>query len=352
MPSINAKTAWNAVQNHDRGFDGCFVYAVSSTRIYCRPSCPSRRPTRQRVTFYLTPTQAEDAGFRACLRCQPKSSDRWLPDQRIEQARQYLDDHADEAVTLSRLARHVGLSPFHLQRTFQRSLGLSPKAYQDATRVDRFAALLRRGESVTRASYETGFGSSSRIAERVSDALGMTPSAYRSGGKGVILCYATTFTPVGQALIARTERGVVSVSLGDTDSDLVALLKTAYPHAQLRHDPERLTTQTRALLRYLNGQSLSGSFPLDVQATAFQRKVWKALQAIPRGSTRTYRGIAREIGQPAAARAVARACATNPLAVAIPCHRVVREDGDLAGYRWGLGRKRQLLAMEQRRVKG
>lgn len=352
MPSINAKTAWNAVQNHDRRFDGRFVYGVSSTRIYCRPSCPSRRPARHRVSFFPSPQQAEAAGFRACLRCQPHAVQSSLPERRIEQARLYLDQHAEETVTLRRLADEVGLSAFHLQRAFQRSIGLSPKAYQDARRIERFTALLKRGESVTRASYEAGFGSSSRIAERVSDALGMTPSAYRSGGKGVILCYATTFTPVGQALIARTERGVVSVSLGDTDSDLVALLKTTYPHAQLRHNPERLTTQTRALLRYLNGQSLSGLFSLDVQATAFQRKVWKALQAIPRGSTRTYRDIAREIGQPAAARAVARACATNPLAVAIPCHRVVREDGHLAGYRWGLGRKRQLLAMEQRRVKG
>lgn len=347
--SVDAQAAWNAVLKHDRRYDGRFVYAVSSTRIYCRPSCPSRRPARHRVSFFPSPQHAEAGGFRACLRCQPQSAQSALPDRRIEQARQYLDDHTDETVSLRRLARHVELSPFHLQRTFQRSLGLSPKAYQDAKRIERFTALLKRGESVTSATYEAGFGSSSRVAEHVSGALGMTPSAYRSGGKGVTLRYATALTPVGRALIAGTERGVVSVSLGDSEEDLVTLLKEAYPQAELSRDPKGLKRQTQALLRCLDGRPLSRSMSLDVPATAFQRKVWKALQDIPRGSTRTYREIAREIGQPTAARAVAGACATNPLAVAIPCHRVVRKDGGLAGYRWGLERKKALLALELER---
>lgn len=349
MASVDAQAAWNAVLHHDRRFDGRFVYAVSSTRIYCRPSCPSRRPARHRVTFFPSAQQAEAAGFRACLRCRPKSPHGSLPDRRIEQARRYLDDHADETVTLRRLAGHVELSPFHLQRAFQQTLGLSPKAYQDAKRIERFTALLQRGESVTSATYEAGFGSSSRIAERVSGALGMTPSAYRSGGKGVTLRYATALAPVGRVLIARTERGVVSVSLGGSEASLVASLKKEYPHALLRHDPQGLESQVQVLLHYLDGRPLSDSLSLDVRATAFQRKVWKALQDIPRGSTRTYREIAREIGQPTAARAVARACATNPIAVAIPCHRVVREDGDPAGYRWGVERKKRLLALERER---
>jgi AraC family transcriptional regulator of adaptative response/methylated-DNA-[protein]-cysteine methyltransferase len=239
-----------------------------------------------------------------------------------------------------------------LQRAFQRSLGLSPKAYQDAKRIERFTALLKRGASITSATYEAGFGSSSRVAKRVLGALGMTPSAYRSGGQGVTLRYATARTPVGRALIAGTERGVASVSLGDSAEDLIAVLKEEYPHAKLSHDPKGLKRQIRALLQYFDGHRLSDAFPLDVQGTAFQRKVWKALQAIPRGSTRTYREIACEIGQPTAARAVARACATNPAAIAIPCHRVVREDGDLAGYRWGLERKKRLLALEQERQEG
>lgn len=347
--SVDAQAAWNAVLHHDRRYDGRFVYAVSSTHIYCRPSCPARRPARHRVSFFPSARQAEAAGFRACLRCQPQSAQGALPDRRIEQARQYLDDHADETVSLRRLAGHVELSPFHLQRAFQRVLGLSPKAYQDAKRIERFTALLKRGESVTSATYEAGFGSSSRVADRVSGALGMTPSAYRSGGKGVTLLYATALTPVGCALIAGTERGVVSVSLGDSEEDLVASLKEAYPHAKLSRDPKGLKRQIQALLQCLDGRPLSDSMALDVQATVFQRKVWKELQNIPRGSTRTYREIAREIGQPAAARAVARACATNPIAVAIPCHRVVREDGSLAGYRWGLERKKRLLALEQER---
>lgn len=346
---VGAQAAWLAVLNRDRRFDGRFVYAVSSTRIYCRPSCPSRRPARHRVSFFPLPQQAEAAGFRACLRCQPQSAQGALPDLRIERARQYLDDHADETVTLRRLAGHVELSPFHLQRAFQRSLGLSPKAYQDAKRIGRFTALLKRGENVTSATYEAGFGSSSRVAERVSGELGMTPSAYRSGGRGVTLRYATALTPVGHALIAGTKRGVVSVNLGDSEEALVALLKEEYPHARLSRDPKGLKRQTQALLRCLDGRPLSRSISPDVPATAFQRKVWKALQDIPRGSTRTYRDIAREIGQPAAARAVARACATNSVAIVIPCHRVVREDGRPAGYRWGLERKKRLLALEQER---
>ncbi len=349
MDSVDARAAWNAVLNHDRRYDGRFVYAVSSTCIYCRPSCPSRRPARHRVTFFPSPQQAEAAGFRACLRCSPESLHGSLQDRRIEQARRYLDIHADEPITLRRLADEVGLSPFHLQRAFQQSIGLSPKAYQDAKRIERFSALLHHGESVTSATYAAGFGSSSRVAEHASRVLGMTPSAYRSGGQGVTLRYATARTPIGRVLIARTDRGVASVSLGDHDATLIAALKKEYPHAVLRRDQERLAAQIEALRICLDGRPPSASIVLDVQGTAFQRKVWKALREIPRGSTRTYREIARAIGQPAAARAVAGACAANSAAILIPCHRVIREDGRPSGYRWGLKRKKRLLTLEQTR---
>ncbi|MEP6958788.1 MAG: methylated-DNA--[protein]-cysteine S-methyltransferase, partial [Nitrospirota bacterium] len=254
---------------------------------------------------------------------------------------------ADEPITLRRLAAQVGLSPFHVQRVFTRVVGLSPKAYQDAKRMERFTASLKRGSTVTHATYEAGFGSSSRLYARAHADLGMKPSAFRSGGMGVTLRYATVPTAVGRMLVAVTERGIAAVSLGDTEAVLVTSLHHDYPNAELRRDRKGLGKYVRLFLTCLNGSAAVDHFPLDVKATAFQRKVWQALQQIPRGQTRSYREIARAIGQPAAARAVARACAGNPIAVAIPCHRAIREDGRLAGYRWGLQRKKQLLDLER-----
>ena len=347
MSSVNVQVAWEAVMNHDHRFDRAFVYAVSSTKVYCRPSCPSRRPARDRVRFFPSPQQAEAAGFRACLRCHPRSRDGSRMDCLVEQVRRYLDRQTDERVTLRQLATMAGISPFHLQRAFARIVGLSPKSYQDARRMERFRDSLKRGESVTSATYEAGFGSSSRLYERVNSALGMTPSTFRSGGTGVTLRYVTVPTVVGRMLIAQTERGIAAVSFGDSEALLVASLKEAYPNAILRRDSRGMRQQIRGMLQCLDGQVDAGRLGLDVKATVFQRKVWEALQQIPRGSTRSYREIARAIGQPAAARAVARACATNPVAVAIPCHRVLRGNGSLAGYRWGLQRKKQLLALER-----
>ena len=347
MPSVNADHAWEAVLSRDCRGDGRFVYAVSSTRVYCRPSCPSRRPTRNHVTFFDSPKLAESAGYRACLRCRPQSVAGSEAEERVERARCYLDDHADEPITLRRLAAHVGLSPFHLQRTFTRVVGLSPKAYQDAKRMERFTASLKRGETITTATYEAGFGSSSRLYARVQEDLGMTPSAFRSGGKGVTLRYTTVPTVVGRMLMAVTERGIAAVSLGETEAALVASLRSDYPKAVFRRDRKGLEQPVSRLLQCLNGSAAVGRLPLDVKATVFQRRVWQALQQIPRGQTRYYQQIARAIGQPTAARAVARACAGNPVAVAIPCHRVVRGNGQLAGYRWGLERKQRLLALER-----
>ena len=347
MSSVNADHAWEAVLKRDRRCDGRFVYAVSSTRVYCRPSCPSRRPTRNHVTFFDSVQRAEAAGFRACLRCRPQLSAGSEAEQRVERARRYLDEHSDESVTLRRLAAQVGLSPFHLQRTFTNVVGLSPKAYQDAKRMKRFTVSLKRGETVTNATYEAGFGSSSSLYARVHADLGMTPSAFRSGGMGVTLRYTIVPTAVGRMLVAVTERGIAAVSLGDTEAALVTSLHKDYPKAVFRRDTKGLAKSVYRFLKSFNGSAAVDHLPLDVKATAFQHKVWQALQQIPRGQTRSYQEIARAIGQPTAARAVARACAGNPVAVAIPCHRVVRGDGQLAGYRWGLHRKKQLLDLER-----
>ena len=347
MPSVNEDHAWEAVLNRDRRGDGRFVYAVSSTRVYCRPSCPSRRPTRTHVMFFDSPQLAESAGYRACLRCRPQSSAGSEAEERVERARRYLDDHAGEPITLRRLAAHVGLSPFHLQRAFANRVGLSPKAYQSVKRMERFTTSLKRGETVTNATYEAGFGSSSRLYARAHEDFGMTPSAFRFGGKGVTLRYTTVPTLVGRMLVAVTERGIAAVSLGETEAALVASFRSDYPKAVFRRDRKGLELPVSCLLQCLNGSAAVGRLPLDVKATVFQRRVWQALQQIPRGQTRSYQQIARAIGQPTAARAVARACAGNPVAVAIPCHRVVRGNGQLAGYRWGLERKQRLLALER-----
>lgn len=347
MPSVSVDPAWEVVLNRDRRGDGRFVYAVSSTHVYCRPSCPSRRPSRNHVTFFDSPQLAESVGYRACLRCRPQSVAGSEAEERVERARSYLDDHADESVTLRQLAVHVGLSPFHIQRAFTKRVGLSPKAYQNTKRMERFTASLKRGETITTATYEAGFGSSSRLYAQVQEDLGMTPSAFRSGGMGVMLRYTTVPTAVGCMLVAVTERGIAAVSLGETEAALVQSLRSDYPKAVLRRDRKGLEKPISRLLNCLSGSVSMDCLSLDVKATSFQRKVWRALQQIPRGQTRSYQEIARAIGQPSAARAVARACAGNPLAVAIPCHRVVRGNGQLAGYRWGLERKQRLLALER-----
>lgn len=339
--------AWDAVLNHDRRCDGKFVYGVASTGVYCRPSCPSRRPARRYVTFFDSPQPAEASGFRACLRCRPRGPDGSETARRVERARRYLDEHADEPVTLRQLALEVGGSPFHLQRAFTQIVGCSPKHYRDARRIERFKTSLKRGETVTNATYEAGFGSSSRLYERVNSTFGMTPSAFRAGGTGVTLRFTLAATVVGRMLIAVTDRGVAAVRLGDTEASLVESLRRDYPKAGLRRDTKGLKRHVRAILRCLTGRVNTGSLSLDLNGTAFQRKVWNALRQIPRGQVRSYREIAQAIGRPAAARAVGRACATNRIAVAIPCHRAVRGDGRLAGYRWGLQRKQRLLDLER-----
>jgi AraC family transcriptional regulator of adaptative response/methylated-DNA-[protein]-cysteine methyltransferase len=347
MPSLKTERAWEAVLERDRRFDGQFVYGVASTKVYCRPSCPSRRPSRDQVTFFDSSRLAEAAGFRACRRCRPESAEGPETERRIEQARRYLDEHYDEPVTLQQLAGEIGMSPYYLQRAFKRLVGSSPKEYRDMRRMEQFKTSLKRGETVTNATYEAGFGSSSRVYERANSDLGMTPSVFQAGGLGTTISFTTKATVMGRMLVAVTKRGIVTVRLGNSEASLVASLRRDYPMATLRRDAVGLQRYITGVLRCLTANGEACRLPLDLNASAFQRQVWKALQRIPCGSTRSYRDVARAMGQPAAARAVARACATNPIAVAIPCHRVIREDGRLGGYRWGLQRKHRLLALEQ-----
>jgi AraC family transcriptional regulator, regulatory protein of adaptative response / methylated-DNA-[protein]-cysteine methyltransferase len=345
MSSGNQEQRWQAVIARDASRDGVFVFAVTSTGVYCRPSCPSRRPRRERVKFFSRPDEAERAGFRACLRCRPRDADSRI--KTVENICQFLREHTDESVTLAALGERFGMNPFHLQRVFKSVLGVSPREFVDALRMKSFKSQLRSGRSVTDAIYEAGFGSSSRLYERSGPQLGMTPATYQRGGKGMFIRYTTLDSPVGRMLLAATDHGVCAISFGEPDGGLLEGLRSEFPDATVRRGDVVLRRWVRALLEQLHGERPLPQLPLDVQATAFQRRVWEHLQSIPYGTTKSYGEVARDIGQASGARAVASACASNPVAVAIPCHRVVRGTGDLGGYRWGTERKKALLEMEQ-----
>lgn len=336
---------WQAVLDRDAGSDGTFVFAVRSTGIYCRPSCPARRPARDQVVFFPAPEPAEQAGFRACRRCRPQEAAHHA--ELVERLCRYIEAHADETPDLEALSAQVDLSKAHLQRIFKRKTGVTPREYADACRLNRFKARLQEGETITNALYEAGYGSSSRLYERAPARLGMTPRAYRSGGKGMQIGYTLTDCPLGRLLVAATEKGICAVRLGDSDAELEAALRREFPQASVRVEDAGLETWVAALRRYLRGEQPDLDLPLDVQATAFQWRVWTQLQAVPYGSTRSYGQIAAALGQSKAVRAVARACATNPVALIVPCHRIVRENGALGGYRWGIERKQALLAQEK-----
>ena len=263
-----------------------------------------------------------------------------------ERVREYIDLHVDEPLPLVRLAREAGVSPAHLQRTFTRVVGLSPKQYQEQRRVGALKSALREGRTVSSATYEAGFGTGRRVYETADDALGMTPGAYRRRGVGVTIHYSAVPTTLGLLLVAVTERGICSVSLGDDETALVDALRAEFPAADLVRTTDARDRLVDAVVAHVEGTARGDDLPLDLRATAFQWQVWRALQRIPEGATRTYQEVARELGQPSAARAVARACASNRIAVLIPCHRVVRGDGGLGGYRWGMARKAALLARE------
>jgi AraC family transcriptional regulator of adaptative response/methylated-DNA-[protein]-cysteine methyltransferase len=343
---------WLAVLDRDRSLDGKFVFAVATTGIFCRPSCPAKRPRPQNVRFFDDALSAEQAGYRACMRCRPKAIDGNPQSAKVRAICRYIEQHVihpetEDRLTLKLLAREFRLSPFHLQRTFKSILGISPKAYIDACRLRHVKQNLQAGQSVTTSLYAAGYGSSSRLYERTSAQLGMTPEKYRRGAVAAVVHYTIADSPLGRMMIAATDKGICAISFADSDQELQQGLMREFPFAARRRDDEAMSKWHAGLTQLMQGQKVNPSLPLDIRATAFQRRVWEALQQIPRGETRSYGALAKEIGSPSAARAVARACATNRIAIAIPCHRIVRENGDLGGYRWGAKRKEQLLALEQ-----
>jgi len=339
---------WNAVVTRDSGHDGEFVFAVATTGVYCQPSCPARRPRRENVTFYSRPEQAEKAGFRACLRCRPRSVSGNQQSDSVKEICRYIEQHLVEPTTLARLGKTFRQSPFHLQRRFKAALGITPREYADSCRLRLLKRNLQAGDNVTRAMYDAGYGSSSRLYEKTASQLGMTPDKYRRGAIAATVRYAIADSPLGRMLIAATDRGVCAIQFARSDGELIEGLKREFPFAARKPDEGGLQAWIAALLSKMTGSELNAALPLDIRATAFQRRVWTYLQSIPFGAMRSYGQVAKAIGQPSASRAVARACATNPVAVAIPCHRVVREDGSISGYRWGVERKKALLEMEQR----
>ena len=336
---------WRATRARDPRADGTFVLAVRSTHIYCRPSCPARRPLRRNVTFFRTREEAERQGYRPCLRCRPNEISGSVA--LVQRAADLLAESSEESLSLRDLARTLCTTPSTLRRAFLQVTGLKPRELAEALRLKRFKALLHAGRNITDALYETGYGSSSRVYERSNAQLGMTPATYRKGGQGMRLGYTIAKSPLGKVLVAATERGVSAVYLGDDEGKLIAELREEYPRAEVAAASNGFERWVKEVLQRIEGRPPHFELPLDLQATAFQRRVWKELQRIPCGRTRTYAQVARALGRPKAVRAVARACATNPVSIVVPCHRVVRQDGALAGYRWGLSRKEQLLASER-----
>jgi AraC family transcriptional regulator of adaptative response/methylated-DNA-[protein]-cysteine methyltransferase len=363
VPSYFPGKQWQQVLERDASADGQFVYAVKSTRIYCKPSCASRRPTRKNVTFFPTPALAEAAGYRACKRCEPDRTEA-KPDPQagaIAAVTEYLKEHADERTRLADVAKATGVGRLTILRGFKRVLGVSPGQYAKEQRLTRFKDKMREPKAgepktgkpktrITDAIYEAGFGSSSRLYEKSGASLGMTPRVMREGGAGLLIRYCTAASPLGRMLVAATDVGVCSIAFGRDDAELVAGLRERFQKAQLvaaRGNTGWLADGVAFVVSQLGEHPLAATFPLDVRATAFQQRVWKALQEIPRGETRSYSEVALALGAPTASRAVAGACAANPIAVAVPCHRVVGKDGSLTGYRWGVERKRKLLAAEK-----
>jgi AraC family transcriptional regulator of adaptative response/methylated-DNA-[protein]-cysteine methyltransferase len=346
-PNVSNDVAnWHAVLARDGDADGKFVFAVSSTGIYCRPSCPSRRPRRENVTFYRTPSDAERAGYRGCLRCRP-TVDANPRTRMVKAICRYIENHLDEPVTLATLGEVFHQSPFHLQRTFKSVLGISPRAYAESCRTRQLKQNLQAGHSVTRSMYDAGYSSSSRLYERTASQLGMTPDKYRRGAIATVIRYTCAESPLGRMLVAATEKGICAINFASSDDELEQGLKREFPFAIWKRDDVSMNKWKEDLLRHIAGQKLNATLPLDIQSTAFQRKVWTYLQSIPFGETRSYKEVAKGIGQPTATRAVARACASNRIGVEIPCHRVVRENGEMGGYRWGVNRKKKLLAIEK-----
>lgn|SRR5579875_211976 len=360
----NRRSLWEAIRTRDRSADGAFVYAVRSTGVYCRPSCPARKPRAANVHFFRLPAAAERAGFRPCRRCKPGNTT--IRDPRLDavaricrliDSRVLADTRSgaaiDASLTLPALGSAAGMSPHQLERAFRKAMGITPRQYADAVRMRRLKLQLKKGDDVTTALYDAGFGSSSRLYERAPSQLGMTPAEYGRGGAGMTIGYTIADSPLGRLLVAGTQRGISALYLSDSDAVLRDALHKEYPRAEIIADSKgeggsssNLSKWVRQIVEHLRGREPHLDLPTDVRATAFQRRVWQELRKIPYGATRTYSEVARAIGKPSAVRAVARACAMNPTAVVVPCHRVVGKDGKLTGYRWGMRRKEALLKTE------
>lgn len=356
QPAINMEKnenndqRWALVLSRNLNADGGFVYAVRSTGIFCRPSCPSRRPRREQVEFFDSPVAAQHAGYRACRRCTPLARNEHVA--KIEAACRYIEQNLETTLTLEAIAASAALSPFHFHRLFKRTLGISPRQYQQARRAGKFKHELHQQPRITDAIYEAGYGSSSRAYENGSERLGMTPTSFRRGGEGVKIRYTITPSQMGKLLIAATPRGVCSVRFGNNDRDLEKELRRDFKAAEIARDDQALRSLVEKVRSLFGGRMPAGSIPLDIQGTAFQQRVWEALRKIPRGEIRSYAEIAKQVGKPRAVRAAANACASNPVAVVVPCHRVVAKSGSLAGYRWGVKRKQALLRAERQQPAG
>lgn len=341
---------WQSVVERKRALDGVIFYGVMSTGIYCRTVCPSRRPKRENVRFFGSPEAAEKAGLRACLRCRPKGLQQ--PDPAMLMVRgviNYIEENLEGTITLETIGAALEQSPFHLQRTFSAKFGISPIEYANARRMAVFRRAVRMGENVAEATYTAGFGSSRALYERAHAHLGMSPAKYRKGAEGLVIQYSTMKTSLGHVLVAKTDKGICKISLGDDPLSLVEDLRWEFGNAKIENHADPCALQP--VIDYIDSKTNTIDLPLDLRGTSFQMRVWKELQKIPCGQTATYEEIATRIGSPTATRAVARACASNKVALAVPCHRVVRKGGAVSGYRWGVERKQALLKREQAAVR-
>ncbi|MEH1910914.1 bifunctional DNA-binding transcriptional regulator/O6-methylguanine-DNA methyltransferase Ada [Nostoc sp.] len=345
------ETLWEAVLNRDSTIDGKLFYGVRSTRIYCRPICPSRRPNRHQVCFFESAQEAEIAGFRPCKRCQPQSETVPNPAKaKVLAVCRYIEAQGDRIPTLSELSSEVEMSPSYLQRIFKQIIGVSPFQYADALRSQRLKQRLQEGEEIAHAVYDTGYGSSSQLYEKAPKQLGMTPKTYQQAGKTISIVYAIAPCPLGYLLVATTEKGICAVKLGDEADKLEHILIKEFHQAHIMRDDHTHKEWIEAILNFISGDETHLDLPLDIRGTAFQKQVWEALQKIPYGETCTYTDIARNIAKPQAVRAVGNACGANPIALIVPCHRVLRSDGSLGGYHWGIERKQKLLIQESERT--
>ncbi|HKE44657.1 MAG TPA: bifunctional DNA-binding transcriptional regulator/O6-methylguanine-DNA methyltransferase Ada [Steroidobacteraceae bacterium] len=348
-PDAKAEALWRACLERDTSFDGQFVFAVRTTGIYCRPSCPARKPLRKNVQFFAAPELARQAGFRACKRCQPDRSHLRNPlAERVLSICHYIRSAHDESLTLTRLGKRFSFSPAHLQRVFKQYVGISPLAYAEAVRMDQLKLALQDGASVTDAIYASGFSSSSRVYERAARAIGMTPRRYKDRGRGEQIRFSIVPSALGRVLVAATAKGICAVQLGDDDEALEAVLRKEFSGATIERSDREHADWVRGVVALAEGRAPHLSLPLDIRGTAFQQQVWRALRKIPAGRTRSYAEVARSIGRPQATRAVAQACGANPTALVVPCHRVVQSDGGLGGYHWGIERKRRVLEAERK----